>query len=162
MTEPTGTLKTVMIGATPMRCLKHCLLFYAGWGPAALAAQFHDVGAATRSPTGMLIISLAGFDVPLITAIVGALGVLLARPLAPKGANPIGRIQSACVAAICVLLVLAWIIESHPGLLFALIMAIGIGFSGFAIIELAGQEALAFIRRIGAALNPSKGDGSDA
>src|SRR3546814_20652941 len=77
-----------------------------------------------------------------------------------KGTPPLSLGKNIVVTLILCLLVLAWVIDSRPGLLFSFIMSIGVGFSGLAIIELAGTEALAVVRRIFSGINP-KG-GSDA
>lgn len=126
------------------------------WSTAAIAA---DMGLKAHDD-GLIPLFVMGIDVPVLNAAFAVLGVLLARPIAPKGSPPLTPGKNIIVTLILCLLVLAWVIDSRPGLLFSFIMSIGVGFSGLAIIELAGAEALGVVRRIFSGINP-KG-GSDA
>lgn len=128
-------------------------LFAMLWPASALAAGL-DSAARPEPQAAVWLLTIGGLDVPVVTAAFAVLGVILARPLTPKGAVPLSPIKNALVTILLSMLALAWVIDSRPGLLFAFIMAIGLGFSGFAIIELAGAQALSFLRRLLAALSP--------
>ena len=54
----------------------------------------------------------------------------------------------ALVSLIMLIVVELWIVESRPGALFAFVVAIGLGFSGYSLIELVGAEIGSFIKRI--------------
>lgn len=136
----------------------HLLLLL--WPASAIAAGLDEAARPVRASADVALLSIGGLDVPLLTAAFAVLGVLLARPIAPRGNPPLSLAKNIVVTLILCLLVTAWVIDSRPGLLFAFIMAIGLGFSGLAIIELAGTEVLGVIRRIFLGINP-KG-GSDA
>ena len=130
-----------------------CKLFALLWPASALAAGL-DSAARPEPLTTIWLVPIGGLDVPVVTAGFAMLGVILSRPLSPKGPVPLSPVKNALVTILLSMLVLAWVIDSRPGLLFAFIMAIGLGFSGFAIIELAGVQALSFLRRVMAALTP--------
>lgn len=130
------------------------------WPASALAAGIDDAARPVRSTADVAIVAIGGMDVPLLTAAFAVLGVILARPIAPRGKPPLSLAKNLSVTAILCLLVIAWVIDSRPGLLFAFIMSIGLGFSGLTIIELAGAQALDIARRVFSGIN-TKG-GSDA
>lgn len=125
------------------------------WSASALAAGIDD---AARPIGAVALMHVAGIDVPYVTAAFAMLGVLLSRPISPPGDYPLTRLQAVCVNLICALLVLAWVIESRPSLLFAFVMSIGVGFSGFALIQLAGSQALDLVTRVFAAIFPRGND----
>ncbi len=134
------------------------VLFLPGWSTAAVAAGVHDA----QAPTGQAIVHVAmlGIDVPVVSAILAVLGVVLARPIAPKGPVPLTPWQTLCVAVLTALLLLAWVVERRPGILFTFVMAIGLSFSILSVLEVIGEQARAFFGRI-AAVFTIKG-GSDA
>lgn len=88
-----------------------------------------------------------GVSVPVVTAAVAVLGVLLARPLSPRGSPPLSLARNVLVSIILALLALVWVVDSKPGLLFALVVSIGLGFAGFSVIELIGTQIMNAIRR---------------
>lgn len=118
--------------------------FMAGWLPTAAVA-------ATVNPAPRLADAFAfaagGITIPPVTCGLGLLGILLARPLA-KRRETIGWPLFVLVSVIMLIVVQLWIIESRPGALFAFVIAIGLGFSGYSLIELVGAEMGAFIKRI--------------
>ncbi|MFB0874585.1 MULTISPECIES: hypothetical protein [unclassified Sphingobium] len=133
-------------------------IFLPGWSGAALAAGVGDTHAPAQA-----IVRLAwlGLDVPIASALFVVLGVVLARPIAPKGPAPLSLWQTLCVYALTALLLLAWVIESRPGILFAFVMSIGLSFSILSVLEAIGDQARDFFTRLGGAVFKSKG-GSDA
>lgn len=90
---------------------------------------------------------LLGVSVPVVTAVVAVLGVVLARPLSPKGNPPLTLGRNLAVSTILALLALVWVIDSQPGLLFALVVSVGLGFAGFSVIELIGTQIMNALRR---------------
>ena len=113
------------------------------WPPAfAATAAMQPLHQATPYSADLL-----GVSVPIVTSIVAVVGVLLARPLSPKGNPPLSLGRNLAVSAILALLALVWVIDSKPGLLFALVVSIGLGFAGFSVIELIGAQIMAGLRR---------------
>ena len=118
--------------------------FLFGWIPAAaLSASVDPVPRLADA----LLIHIGGVAVPPVTCLLGLLGVLLARPLARKNESS-GWLPFALVSIIMLITVELWIIESRPGALFAFVIAIGLGFSGYSLIELLGAEMANFAKRI--------------
>ncbi len=91
---------------------------------------------------------MGGVAVPLATCALGALGVALARPLARRQENTLPLPLFLVVSAIMLLTVEIWIIDSRPPALFAFVIAIGLGFSGFSLIELVGNQVREFAARL--------------
>ncbi len=113
------------------------------WPPAlAATAATQPLHQATPYSADVL-----GVSVPIVTSAVAVAGVLLARPLSPKGNPPLSIGRNIAVSAILALLALVWVIDSQPGLLFALVVSIGLGFAGFSVIELIGAQIMAGLRR---------------
>jgi len=140
----------------------HLAIFYSGWSVAT------GLMAASPAPAHIgevLIVDLGGFPFPLLTGIFAALGVLLSRPLAPRKDPPLGWGKNLLVSLIVLLIALLWVAESRPRPLFAFVVSIGLGFSGFALIELAGTQVAEFIKRIvrgaAAGLGPQGDDKRD-
>ncbi|ALG60889.1 MULTISPECIES: hypothetical protein [Citromicrobium] len=120
--------------------------FLLGWVP-ALAASSVVPEAAPPLADAMLVV-IGGVPVPLVTCALGLLGVLMARPLARKSESALSWPLFALVSAIMLILVELWIIESRPGWLFAFVIALGLGFSGYSLIELLGDQMRDFIKDI--------------
>ena len=133
-------------------------LFLPAWSTAAVASGVSD--AASPSSQAIVHVAWLGLDVPVASALLVVLGVVLARPIAPKGPAPLTIWQTLCVYALTALLLLAWVVESRPGILFAFVMSIGLSFSILSVLELIGDQARDFFSRLTATFTP-KG-GSDA
>jgi hypothetical protein len=117
--------------------------FYLPWlAAAAVAAKLPP------EAEGSLVIVIDGMELPVMQMVLAAAGVLLSRPLAPRRVPPLGWGRQALVTAIMLLIALTWAAESRPGMLFTFVVSIGLGFSGYALIEIAGQEIEAFVRRV--------------
>ena len=119
--------------------------FLAGWLP--VLAVSATVDPAPRL-ADLFAVPIGGVTVPLLTCGLGLLGVLLARPLAKRRETTVGWPGFALVSLIMLIVVQLWIVESRPGALFAFVIAIGLGFSGYSLIELVGDQVRDFIKRI--------------
>lgn len=117
--------------------------FYPPWLAAATIAA-----ADQAQPSHSLTLPFDGFDVPALQLALALAGVLMARPLAPHRVPPLSWAKSALVTVIMLVIAASWVIESRPGLLFTFVVSIGLGFSGYALIELIGTEVQNFIKNI--------------
>lgn len=134
--------------------------FLAGWLPALAIST----AAPADAEIVRWVISIEGQELPVITALLAAIGVLAARPLARAQEQKLPLWQFALVTAIMLIVVELWVLHSQPGWLFAFVMAIGLGFSGYSLIELLGDElkgvvksAFALVRdRVGSLFGKSK------
>lgn len=117
--------------------------FYGPWF-AALAATAVEKPASQ----GALVIQAAGLDLPVVQLVLAVAGVLMARPLAPRRDGERGLFRQVLVTAIMLVIASTWVIEARPGVLFTFVVAIGLGFSGYALIELAGKEIEGVIKRL--------------
>lgn len=134
-----------MIETHPMQALAN---FYVPWLAAAA------VSATEPAPSGaMIVLDLGGgLQMPVVHSALAIAGVLMAFPLAPRRNPPLGRLRSVLVALIMIVIALAWVSQSRPNFLYTFVVAIGLGFSGFSLIELAGQELLGVVREFFSAL----------
>lgn len=121
----------------------HLSGFYLPWLAAAAAAAQEP---ALTGPA--LILDVGGLQIPALQLVLAAAGVLMARPLAPRRDPPLGWIKSVLVTVIMLIAAMVWVADARPGVLFTFVVAIGLGFSGYALIELAGREIENFIKRI--------------
>lgn len=132
--------------------------FLAGWLPALAVAS--QVDPAPRL-ADLFAFQMGGFTVPPLTCALGAIGVLAARPLARKAETTLSWPLFLLVSLIMLVVVQLWILENSPGALFAFVIAIGLGFSGYALIELVGEEVRGFMKNIVAvASGKLRGSGS--
>jgi hypothetical protein len=112
----------------------HLAGFYVPWS-AALAAS-----AAAPAAVQGAVVHVGGIDVPIVQSVLAAAGVLLARPLAPRRAPVLGVLQQISVTLIMIIVAVAGVLQETPGVLFTFVVSIGLGFSGYALIETAGQQ----------------------
>lgn len=131
-----------MIASENMLALKS---FYLPWLAAAAVASGEPAQPG-------LLVHLADMDLPVVQMVLAMAGVLMARPLAPRGTPPLSLGKSLLVTAIMLIAALAWVTDKRPGVLFTFVVSIGLGFSGFALIELAGQELLDTVKAFFAAV----------
>lgn len=131
--------------------------FISGWAPALLFSA--TVDPAPRLADLFAVHLAGGVIIPPVTCVLGALGVLAARPLARKAESALPWPLFLLVSVIMLLVVELWVIDSRPGALFAFVVAIGLGFSGYSLIELVGDKVRTFISNIvaGAASKVSPG-----
>ncbi|MEQ1499157.1 MAG: hypothetical protein ABL914_10885 [Novosphingobium sp.] len=116
--------------------------FYLPWLAAAAVA------AEESAPSHALTVQFDGLSLPVLQLALALAGVLMARPLAPKRVPPLGWAKSLLVTVIMVLVAASWVIEARPGLLFAFVISIGLGFSGYALIELIGGQVQTFVKSV--------------
>lgn len=121
--------------------------FYASWMPTLLFAS-----AANKSSPSDFVLTAGGFDWPVVTLAIAAIGVLAARPISPRRNPPLGLAKNILVTLIMLIAALLWVLDTRPGLLFAFVVSIGLGFSGYSLIELLGGEIAAYLTRAIAAL----------
>lgn len=119
--------------------------FLAGWVPSLALVATVDPGPRLAD---MFAFDAGGVTVPPVTCLLGAAGVLLARPLARRSEGTLGWRGFALVSLIMLIVVQLWVLEYRPGALFAFVVAIGLGFSGYSLIELVGEEVRAFLKNI--------------
>ncbi|WP_157081122.1 hypothetical protein [Novosphingobium naphthalenivorans] len=129
--------------------------FAAGWLP--MLAVTAAVDPVPRLADAFAF-RLGGFIVPPVTCVLGLLGVVMARPLVRKQEQALGLPLFLLVSAILLIMVELWILDSRPGALFAFVIAIGVGFSGYSLIELAGGQVKDMARRV---LARGSADGGD-
>ena len=127
--------------------------FAMAWLPALTVASVADPAPRLADA---FIVTIGGVMVPLATCGLGAFGVILARPLARRQESKLALPLFLVVSAIMFITVQIWIIDSHPPALFAFVVAIGLGFSGFSLIELVADQihtaAAGLIGKMGAAI----------
>ena len=97
-------------------------------------------GAEVPVNLNVYLLKMGDIDIPIITTALAIIGILLARPLTPRRDPPLGLFKNILVTIILALLAVAAVIEYKPGILFTLIVALGLGYSGFSIIELMGDQ----------------------
>jgi hypothetical protein len=115
--------------------------FYLPW-LAALAA------AAGEAPDRAgLFVTFGTLDLPVIRIGLAVFGVVLARIIAPRGAQPPGLLLQVVVTLVLAIAAVAWVVETVPGFLFTFTVAIGLGYSGYTLIALAGERIEAAARR---------------
>lgn len=118
--------------------------FYGPWLAAAAVAE----GEAGGGRVSALTITFDGLELPALQLVLALAGVVMARPLAPRRSPPLGLVKSILVTVIMLVVAASWVIEAQPGLLFTFVVAIGLGFSGYAVIELAGKQIEEFIKSV--------------
>lgn len=117
--------------------------FYAPWS-AALAVSSKEplvIGAATT-------LQFEGMELPLVQSVLAIAGVLMARPLARKKEAALPRSHFWIVTLVMLIVALAFVAESRPGVLFTFVVSLGLGFSGYSLIETAGESIADFVKRI--------------
>lgn len=93
-----------------------------------------------------IMFDIAGVQVPLVTCGCAAICLILSRPLSKRNDPPLSRGKELLVTVILLMLAVAWVLESQPGLLFTMIVSFGLGYSGFSVMELMGDEILGIVK----------------
>ena len=93
----------------------------------------------------MFLVDFGGVPVPVVTCLFAVLGIGLSRLLARRAEAPLGWPSFAAVTLIMLIVVLLWIVESRPSWLYAFVVSIGLGFSGYSLIELFGEQVKSFV-----------------
>lgn len=117
--------------------------FYLPWA-AALAVSTR----VPAPPSSATVLHFEGLSLPAVQGVLAIAGVLMARPLARKKESKLPWSHFLIVTVIMVVTALAWVAQSQPSVLFTFVVAIGLGFSGYALVETAGREIEGFIKRI--------------
>lgn len=112
--------------------------FAAAWVPLVLASA--ATNAALRVADPAMFDLGGGFAVPVVSGALGLLGIVLSRPLARKAEAERGVVSFVMVSLIMLIVVELWISESRPSGLFAFALAVGLGFSGYSLIELVSEQ----------------------
>jgi hypothetical protein len=120
----------------------------------AIAGAFFGAGMsslANAAPPAVLslgprAIELFGYPVPIMSALFGLIGVLLARRVAPvsPGAIRLGNVGNTALTALLALGVLALVVTGEKRPMVALGWAVGLGYSGLASVELVSQAVMKF------------------
>lgn len=111
--------------------------FFAAWAPLAVATAAIDPAPRLAD---LFAFAVAGITITPVTCALGAIGVLGARPLARKGERELSTGLFLLVSVLMLIVVELWVIEHRPSALFAFVIAIGLGFAGYTLIELVGEE----------------------
>lgn len=93
------------------------------------------------------LMDLAGLPIPVVTCALGLVGMIAARPFTVRTEAQLGWPLRLLVSFILLVTVQLWIIESRPGWLFAFVVSIGLGFSGYSLLELFGEQVKDLVRR---------------
>jgi uncharacterized membrane protein YoaK (UPF0700 family) len=117
--------------------------FLTGWVPAMAAVAVTPPPAPALGQ--MFLVDLGGVPVPVVTCLFAVLGIALSRLLARRAEAKLGWPSFAAVTAIMLIVVLLWIVESRPSWLYAFVVSIGLGFSGYSLIELFGEQVKSFV-----------------
>ncbi len=118
--------------------------FLAGWVPAlALSAS---VSPPAPSLGDMFLIDLGGVPVPVVTCVLAAMGIGMARPFAHRAEAKLGWPLFALVTLVLLTVAQLWVIESRPSWLFAFVVAFGMGFSGYSLLEMFGEQVKDIVR----------------
>jgi len=117
--------------------------FIAGWLPAMAAVSMAPAPAPDLGQ--MFLVNLGGVPVPVVTCLFAVLGIGLSRLLARRTEAKLGWPSFSAVTAIMLISALLWIIESRPSWLYAFVVSIGLGFSGYSLIELFGEQVKSFV-----------------
>lgn len=117
--------------------------FYLPWAAALVASASEPAATA-----GATVIQFEGMQLPAVQAALAVSGVLMARPLARKKESKLPLSHFLIVSLVMIITALAWVAQSQPGVLFTFVVAIGLGFSGYAMVETAGNEIENFVKRI--------------
>lgn len=134
----------------------HMGKFFAGWTPLALASAAVDPAPRLAD---LFAFDLGGLTITPVTCALAAIGVLGARPLARKGESELSLGLFLLVSVLMLVLVELWVIEQRPSALFAFVIALGLGFAGYSLIELLGEEVKNFVRAKARALSAVLGGG---
>jgi hypothetical protein len=126
--------------------LRHLLRISAGpaFG-AGVASIASAAGAGSAAPAvGPPLVIAFGYEVPVLSAIFGLIGVVLARRVAPAsvaGAK-LGPGGNAALTALLALGVLALIVTGEKRPIVALGWSVGLGYSGIAFIEMVARAVV--------------------
>mgnify|MGYP001564298518 CR=1 FL=1 len=110
------------------------------------------ISTVDRTSPAELVIAAGGFHWPVVTMALAAIGVVAARPLSKKGVPPLSLAMNILVTIVMLIVAELWVIELRPGLLYSFVVALGLGFTGYSLLELLGEELKSYLKRLFAAL----------
>lgn len=131
----------------PAVSIKQLAAFYGPWAMSVLAAAVGEPRLAAHAAPGMML-HVDSLAIPVLQAVLAVVGVLMARPLAPRREAEVGWLRFALVTAIMAIVAVIWVAQSRPGPLLTFVVSIGLGFSGYSLIEFAGREIEGMIKRL--------------
>lgn len=112
---------------------------------AGLASLADAAGVGSTAPTfGPPLVVAFGYEVPVLSAMFGLIGVCLARRVAPAsvaGAK-LGRSGNAALTGLLAMGVLALIVTGEKRPIVALGWSVGLGYSGIAFIEMVARAVV--------------------
>lgn len=140
---------------------QHLTTFYTAWASAMATVRL--VGVEAPPHLGEAIrLEVGGYGFPLITGLFAIAAVIagsvLGKGVAGAGSAPIGVGKRVLVAVVMTMIALIWIDMDRPALLYAFVISLGLGYSGIALIALAGEEITAFVKRIFAGVTGALGN----
>ncbi|PTS73814.1 hypothetical protein DBR17_17845 [Sphingomonas sp. HMWF008] len=112
------------------------------------ATALASSGSTRLVVPGPWTIVLWGVDIPTLSAAIGAVGVILGQLLAPVPTAPLGGRRRAALVVALLGLELGIVIATGQQPLVAMGWGIGLGFSGLAVAQALGDQALSGVRKI--------------
>lgn len=131
--------------------------FAAGYLPVLAVSAVVD--PAPRLADAFLIDFGNGIVVPPVTCLLAVLGLIVVRPLARKREAALSAPLFGLVSLALLIALELWVLERRPGALLSFVMALGVGFAGYRLLELVGDQVLETARRI---LSKNKGSEPDS
>jgi hypothetical protein len=131
----------------PAVSIKQLAAFYGPWAMSVLAAAIGEPRLTAHAAPG-IVVHIDSLAVPLLQGVLALVGVIMARPLAPRRETEVGWLRFGLVTAIMAIVAVIWVGQSHPGPLLTFVVSLGLGFSGYSLIEFAGREIEGMIKRL--------------
>lgn len=119
--------------------------FLLGWLPALAVSASVDPQPRLGD---LFLVDLAGLPVPVVTCALGALGIMLSRLFAGRTEAELSWPLRLVVSTIMLIVVELWIVESRPSWLYAFVVAVGLGFAGYSLLELFGDQVRQFLQSV--------------
>lgn len=120
--------------------------FAAGWLPALAVTAVVD--PAPRLADAFAIDLGSGVVLPPVTAVLAIVGIAIARPFARKRESALSTPLFLLATLALLIGVELWVLEARPGAAFTFVMAFGVGFSGFTLLEIVGDQVTDVVRRV--------------
>lgn len=111
----------------------------------------------TTPTLSSLSLTIAGVSLPIVSIAIAVACVVVSRSIAPRSDPPVPRWKHILTTIALLWLACAWVIETRPGTLFTTIVSFGLGFAGYSILELAGEETKGLVRRFFEMFTPKGG-----
>lgn len=109
------------------------------WGREMIGLSAHPLETAVTlaaPAVGPVVISLLGYDVPILAAALSLIGVVLASLIAPPPPRALNNVQHvALVGLLCIITLALVISDPARNLIVSTCWAIGIGYTGLPIIH---------------------------